>query len=147
MSLGIYSLRTTTDLELTYYSTRENVMIYSKDGEGIFFTPRGLANCVVVSRLSCLGDYTHAMLALGIDEVGSYVNVNEFHIAYDHPNEGLLLNTAAKIVVTLKGKMELCKGGSQVKGLKKVIPSSTIIQVGRKLGRVFIYPGCPKSVP
>lgn len=69
--------------------------------------------------------HAYVMLALGIDNVGPCVNVNELHTMYGHSNEGLIRDTVAGMGVTLKEELEPCSSYSLASDLEKVILSST----------------------
>lgn len=138
LSLNPFSLCAATDLGHTYQGQIEGVTLYLIEEGEVFFPPREQVNQLEASRIPSIDEHAYAVLALGIDQVGSCVDANEFYTAYGHANEGLLRNTAARMGVSPKGKPQRCSGCLQAKGSREAIPSFTSIRSDRKLGRVFI---------
>lgn len=81
-----FYLRAVKPLAHTYQDKVEGVMLYPEEGGGIFSPLRRQANCLEASPSA--GEHAYVVVTPGIDRVGSYVDVNEFHAAYDHTNEG-----------------------------------------------------------
>lgn len=125
LSLNLFYLRAAMDLGHGYQGKIEDVTLYSKEKGDILFLPRGHDNYLEASRLSPAGEHAYAVVVSSIDQVGSFVGVNELYTAYGHANDGLLQDITARMGVTHKGKLEPYSICSQVKALGKAILSST----------------------
>ena len=91
---------------------------------------------------------TNAIIAPGPEpsNLGTPVDINAFHAAHAHADEGALRKTAKKMGVTLKEELHECKGCSMAKGIKMPIPSKTHGRAVKRLLRVFVDPGGKKHV-
>ena len=141
LNYHLLSLRTVAYNGHTYTGTHEGVTVFFSTGDTLFFPSVGRLSFLHAYRPGMLVDKTaNATIAPGLTSRNrdTPVDINDFHVAHAHADEGALRKTAKQIGVTLEEKLHECKGCSVAKEIRMSIPSQTNSHGDKILSRVFV---------
>ena len=134
-------LRAFADKNHTYTGNHEGVTVFFSTRDNLCFPSVGRLNILYASRPGMLVDKTaNATIASGRTPRNrdTPVDINDFHVAHAHAQEGVLRKTAKQIGVTLKGKLHDCKDCTVSTGIHMSIRSKTDNPGDRRPSRVFV---------
>ena len=150
LSYYIFSLSIAADKWHKYTDTSGGLMVDFITGEKVFFPSVGRFNFLYAYRPNALVDET-ANVAMPPGLIPNNRNIpsdiDDFHVVYNHAQEGALRKTVKQIGVTFVGKMHECKGCSRATGIRISISSKTCnLALERRFNVLLVDLGGKKGV-
>ena len=137
----LLSLRVVAGKGHTYTENLEGVAVFFSTGDTLFLPFVGRFNFLYAYCPGMLADETTNATMMPEPTSSNRetpVDINNFHFAHAHAQEGALRKTVKQMGVTLEGKLHECKGCSMAKEIRMSIRYKTDNREDKRLSRAFV---------